>query len=268
MKSTVRPGQGWVDIHCHLVPQIDDGASSVAESLEMAWMAVEEGIDTIVVTPHQLGNFGRNSATQIRQATQQLQSILDEQRVPLHVLPGADVRVEADLVAQVRTGEVMTLADHGRHLLLELPHEMYFDLLPLVRQLERIGIQSILSHPERNMGLLARPNLVSTLVEAGCLMQVTCGSLTGTFGPASQEMSEVMLQQGWVHFLATDAHGSQARRPRMRQAFDKVAQISGKEIAERLCRDNPRAVAIGEKVTAGTIEQRRRRRSWFGRQVA
>jgi protein-tyrosine phosphatase len=152
-------------------------------------------------------------------------------------------------------------------LLLELPHELYFDLLPLVCQLQRIGIQSILSHPERNHGLLAHPEIVGKLVEHGCLMQVTCGSLLGTFGKPAQRMAEAMIKSGDAHILATDAHGSQARRPRMAAAFQRATELAGMEIAKRICCLNPALVAAGQAVAGGRI-QSSRRRSWFGRQAA
>src|SRR5689334_3371145 len=119
-----QPGP-FVDIHCHLVPGIDDGAQNWDDTLAMARMASEDGIGTIVVTPHQLGSYRCNVGDEIRRRTAELQSVLDEHHIDLQVLPGGDVRIESDLVSLVRQGEVMSLADHRKHVLLELPHEMY-----------------------------------------------------------------------------------------------------------------------------------------------
>jgi protein-tyrosine phosphatase len=134
--------------------------------------------------------------------------------------------------------------------LLELPHELYFPLDDVLESLRRAGFVGILSHPERNQGLLKQPRLIPPLVDRGCLMQVTCGSLLGTFGPASQQMSEWLLEQGLVHFLATDAHGHNARRPLMKHAFERAKQILGEELAVDLCCRNPAAVAAGEDVAS------------------
>jgi protein-tyrosine phosphatase len=103
----------------------------------------------------------------------------------------------------------------------------------------------ILSHPERNQGLIKQPHLTESLVDQGCLMQVTCGSLMGTFGVASRKMAEWMLEQGLVHFLATDAHSPTARRPLMMRAFQRTKDIVGEEVAVDLCCRNPAAVAEG-----------------------
>lgn len=259
----------FVDIHCHLLPGIDDGAKSWDESLEMARMAVEDGITTIITTPHQLGGFARNLGNEIRKQTKALQALLDQERIPLQVLPGGDVRIEDSLLPGLRSGEVMSLADHRKHVLLELPHELYFDLKPVLTGLRQQGIQGILSHPERNQGLLARPGLVKELVDVGCLMQVTAGSLLGTFGPPSQAMAEAMLRDGHVHFLATDAHGPKARRPLIHRAFTRAWELVGRAAAEEMCSVNPAAVAAGRQVTPGARSARgeaapKKSRSWFG----
>ena len=201
----------FVDIHCHLVPGIDDGAKSWEDSVAMAEMAVADGIETIIVTPHQLGTYTHNSGAEIRRRTTELQVQLDSHHIPLQVLPGGDVRIDDGMFAGLRSGEVMTLGAHRRHVLLELPHEMYFPLERVLDGLAQLGMVGVLSHPERNQGLLKQPEIVETRVDYGCLLQVTAGSLMGTFGPGCQSMSEWMLEEGFVDFLATDAHLSRNR---------------------------------------------------------
>lgn len=253
-----------VDIHCHLLPRIDDGAKSWDESLAMAEIAVSEGIVTSIVTPHQMGTFSHNRGDKIRSLTAELQQLLDNRGVALRVLPGADVRVEPGLVPALQSGEVLTLADKRRHVLLELPHELYMPLEDVLARLERAGMVGILSHPERNQGLISRPELVETLVQRGCLMQVTAGSLLGTFGPQSQTMAEWMIQRGLAQFLATDAHGPKSRRPHMQRAYERVAQLSDLEQADQICSRNPAAVVVGESVAIQLRQtQRRRLASWF-----
>ncbi len=252
----------FADIHCHLLPSIDDGATDLETSLAMAEMAVADGIHTIVVTPHQLGSFGHNTGDQIRGLTQELQQILDSEGIPLEILPGADVRIEEGMIEKLVSGEVLTLGDHRRHVLLELPHEMYFPLDNLLTELDRKGIIGILSHPERNAGLLRDPHLLLPLVDRGCLMQVTAGSLMGTFGSRSQELAEWMLEQGLVHFIATDAHGVKSRRPLMQRAYERVAEILDDATAGDLCSINPELVARGKQVAGGV--RSKPRRGWAG----
>ena len=157
----------------------------------MAEMAVADGIGTIVATPHQLGSHAKNSGDTIRAATVRFQQFLDGRRLPLRVLPGADVRIEPDLLPRIRRGEVLTLADRRRHVLLELPHDVYVPLERLLAELASAGLVGILSHPERNLGILNQPGVLRPLVERGCLLQVTAGSLTGAFGSADSEVHRV-----------------------------------------------------------------------------
>jgi protein-tyrosine phosphatase len=257
----------FVDIHCHLLPGIDDGAKDWRDTLAMARMAAADGFDTIVATPHQLGNWPQNTGDDIRHLTAQVQNVLREQKIPITLLAGGDVRIEPDLIAKIRRGEVMTLADRGRHVLLELPHELYVPLDRLLAELRAAGLVGILSHPERNQGILARPDVLGPLVRAGCLMQVTAGSLAGAFGIDIAKFSEWMVVEGLVHFLATDAHSSRARRPIMSRAFERAAQLVGERRAIELCCSNPARIAAGEDVRARiqrTKQVRPGLTGWFG----
>lgn len=226
----------------------------------MAEMAADDGIETIVVTPHQLGNYAHNSGDLIRQKTRELQQQLDDHAIPLRVLPGADVRIDDGMIGLLRRGEVLTLADQGKHVLLELPHEMYFPLEPVLDALTQAGMVGILSHPERNQGLLKDPRIVESLVDYGCLMQVTAGSLMGTFGPHCQEMAEWMVEERLTHFLATDAHGPRSRRPLIARACVRASELTDDETAVDLCYRNPAAVVAGSDVE---IQASRRAKSGF-----
>lgn len=254
----------FVDIHCHLLPAIDDGSSSLQESLAMARMAVGDGIKTIIATPHQLGTFVENHGDDIRRRVAELQAELDVEDIPLRVLPGGDVRIEDGMIAGLRSGEVMSLGDHRKHVLLELPHELYMPLEPVLAQLAKIGMIGILSHPERNQGILRQPELLKPLVDGGCLMQVTANSLIGAFGPTPQVLAEQMVSDGLVHFMASDAHNLKSRRPKLGRAFNRVAELAGQELAIELCCTNPARVAAGKSVKPGRRKVSRPRRTWFG----
>jgi protein-tyrosine phosphatase len=255
----------FVDIHCHILPGIDDGATDWDESLGMAELAASDGTSTIIATPHQLGGFGHNRGDAIRRSVKELHQRLTAAGVPLTVLPGADVRVEEQLVERLLSGEVLTLGDHGRHVLLELPHELYLPLEPLIERLSRRNIAAILSHPERNQGILRRPEMLAPLVNAGCLMQITAGSLCGAFGADCQQLTESMSGSGLVHFVATDGHGARSRRPLMSRAFERVSQLAGLDMAVELCSGNPARVAAGQPVQSGRRSSQANRRRWWSK---
>ena len=249
--TALEPRPPLVDIHCHVLAGFDDGAADADESLAMARLAAADGIASVVATPHQLGSFRKNRGEAIRRAVAALGERLAGHGVALRVFAGAEVRIEPDLAPKIRDGEVLTLADQGRHVLLELPHEVYLPVEPVLEQLHAAGLAGILAHPERNLGILHRPKVLERLADAGCLMQLTAGSLAGTFGPQVQGLAERLLLEGYVHFVATDAHSAQTRRPMLRRAWDRVAQLGGLPTACELCCGNPASVVAGRQVLPG-----------------
>lgn len=257
----------FVDIHCHLLPGIDDGARDWEESLAMAQLAADDGTTTVVATPHQLGSFAQNRGSEIRRLVAELQTRLTAAGIPLTVLPGADVRIEPDMFDRLASGDVLTLGDHRRHVLLELPHDLYLPLEPIVATLARRQMVGILSHPERNEGIMRCPEVVGPLVESGCLLQITAGSLCGAFGDECRSLAEWLIGEGFAHFVATDAHGVRSRRPLMHRAFERVAELTDDHTATDLCCTNPAAVAAGQGVRPGRRPVARRKAKWFTRKA-
>ena len=250
--------QAFVDIHCHMLPGVDDGARDLEDALAMARVAVDDGITHMVLTPHQLGSFDHNEGDDLRRRAQALKEALAAAEIPLCVLPGAEARIEEGLVDQVRSGRVLTLGDHGRHVLLELPHDIYFPIDTLLEQFALLGITAILAHPERNGGILQKPQIVSQLVEAGCLMQVTAGSLVGTWGSHCQRLAHRMLIDGLVHFVSTDAHGPRKRRPLLGRAFDHARKLVGDHACAAMFYENPMRALLGQPVPSGRLASERR----------
>jgi protein-tyrosine phosphatase len=246
----------FIDIHCHILPALDDGPAGWDESLAMAEMAVADGIAAIVATPHQLGNYSHNSAEMIRVQTAKLQHILHQHEIDLQLLPGADVRIDPELPSKIKNGEVLTLADHRRYVLLELPHEVYIPLDHFLADLRSAGLVGILSHPERNQGIINQPNILTNLIEQGCLLQLTAGSLLGRFGSKIQKFSTSLIQHGIIDFIATDAHGIKSRPPLLKHAFDRVVQLAGYETAVNIFHRNPLHIISGKDIVL-PVDKRR-----------
>lgn len=208
----------------------------------MAKIAAADGIGTVVVTPHQLGGYPNNTPAIIRERTARLQQLLVQQGIEIRLLPGADVRIEPELVGKIQADEVLTVADRGRHVLLELPHEIYIPLDGLLQELRFAGLIGILSHPERNRGILNQPNVLRRLHDQGCWFQITAGSLLGKFGLPVQKFSEWMVKQNLAHIISTDAHGPRSRMPVLGKAFQQVIPWIGQSKAIDLCCRNPASV--------------------------
>lgn len=247
----------FADIHCHIVPGIDDGSANLAQSLAMARMAEADGTKSLVATPHQLGANSHVSAEAIRQGVADLQNALNAEGIGVSVLPGADVRIEPELPKLVRQGKVLTLADRGKHVLLELPHETYFPLDTLLAALDRQGLVGILSHPERNRGIIKNPDVMWDVVEAGGLLQITAASLTGAFGRSPQKIAEMCVEERLIHFIASDAHDTQNRPFGMRQAYDTIIEMADEGLANLVCCENPARVFEGDDVEGGFARKRR-----------
>jgi protein-tyrosine phosphatase len=238
-----------VDIHCHCLPCVDDGPGTMMEALALCRALVEDGITTVVATPHQLGRYhGRNEGAAVREAVAALNRSLMMEEVPLRVLPGADVRIDERMDRLLNEDRVLTLADCGVYLLLELPPETLIDPSPLLRRLIDRGIHPIITHPERHRGLVGRPDLLRTWVESGAAVQLTAGSFSGDFGPEAQRAAWYWLETGQAALVATDAHHHRRRPPRMTEAIRRIARRLGEEVAGRVCAHNPWRVLNGSEL--------------------
>ena len=195
-----------IDLHCHILPGIDDGATDLSVSIEMAKSFVADGVAVVACTPHILPGLYANSGPQIRAATAKLQRTLHNEGIALRLITGADNHITPNFVAELRSGHLLSLAD-TRYVLVEPPHhvvpprmeDLFFNLLVA-------GYVPILTHPERLSWIESHYPMIERLVHAGVWMQLTAGSLAGTFGRRAKYWSERMLDEGCVHILATDAH--------------------------------------------------------------
>jgi protein-tyrosine phosphatase len=259
----------FVDIHCHILPGIDDGAKHWDDALAMARLAADDGTTTIVATPHQLGSWSKNRGDEVRQLVAECNERIAAEKIPLTVLAGGEIRIEPALIEQLVTGELVTLGDHRRHVLLELPHELYFPLDGLMDELAARRITVVLAHPERNEGILRQPDFAVDLVDTGCLMQLTAGSLCGTMGPHVEEMAEWMIAEGLIHIVSTDGHGPRTRRPLMGRAHERICELADVATADDLCGRAPARIAAGRSVITGRRTIRRHRRaSWWSRRAS
>ncbi|MDP6381158.1 MAG: hypothetical protein QF662_07420, partial [Phycisphaerae bacterium] len=148
------------DIHCHLLPGLDDGPKDHREAVALARTLVDQGIDTVVATPHQLGRYEFNHAELILGRLRQFNELLQREDVHLRVVPGADVRVDERLVNLIREHKVLTLNNGGRYLLLEMPHETRIEARGMINSLMQLGIRPIISHPERHRPAQQHPEMV------------------------------------------------------------------------------------------------------------
>jgi protein-tyrosine phosphatase len=231
-----------IDLHCHLLPGIDDGSKDLAMSLAMARMASSEGISAIACTPHILPGVYNNSGPAIRSAVARLAESIAEADIPISLVTGADVHIAPDLNIQLSDGRALTLND-SRYLLLEPPHHVLPPRLEdLIFGLQAAGYVPILTHPERLSWVEGHYDLIRRLVSSSVLMQITAGSVMGRFGRRPRYWAERMLDEGLCHLLATDAHNTEQRAPRMADAREFVARRLGDDEAINLVLRRPQGI--------------------------
>jgi protein-tyrosine phosphatase len=243
-----------VDIHCHCLPGLDDGPASIDEAISLCEALVHDGITSVIATPHQLGRYDRrNSAEQIRQAINQLTEELRRNGIPLEIFAGGDVRVDERLPRLLELGEVGTVADAGAHLLLELPHEIFVNPLPVIDLLRKRGVQAIMTHPERHHYLPSAGRWAYDWIEHGAVLQITAGSLLREFGNRAYESAWRLVSSGMASLVASDAHDVRRRAPRMSDAINVLTGQLGSETARLLTIDNPLRVLNGQALEAPQV---------------
>lgn len=250
-----RPPGGMVDLHCHLLPGIDDGSRHLEQSLNMARLAVADGIVIVTATPHHLNGVFRNPAGAVREHYAAFTQALREQGIALDLRLGAECHLVPELPAALRAGTALTIADRRKAVLVELPvHSVPMGAVNILEEIIAQGLQPVIAHPERNRTLAESSDLLMEWVEMGCLAQVTAQSCTGQFGSQIQSVARRMIRDGLIHVMASDAHRDRRRIPQLSAGRDTVGQWFSPELARLLTEDAPRALADGERVPTEEIQ--------------
>jgi protein-tyrosine phosphatase len=261
-----------IDLHCHILYGLDDGPATIEESVQMCRMGYADGVRTVVATPHTLNESYQNDRLTILSKVQELKEALKQcglrnsefgvenlrSEISFHsalrtphsefeVLPGSDVHFCNELLSRLDQGWVTTVGDGKRFLIIELPpHTMPPRGEDLLFQLMARGIVPIISHPERHLWIMQRPERYYEMVRMGCLGQVTAMSLTGGFGPKIRRFAQKLLKKRLFHIIASDAHGINGRRPSLTLAIKEAERIIGKEVAQKMVNEYPRAILEGK----------------------
>lgn len=240
-----------IDTHCHLLPKLDDGPSNWAESLDLVKLLVKDGITSVIATPHQLGMFDNAHAIDtIRLYTDDLNTRLKEAGVNLMVYPGAEVRVDMRIGRMLSEGRLVTLADQGKMLLLELPSDVLIDITGLIKDLKKKGLTTVIAHAERLLYLQSNPGMLSNWREAGVEIQITAAGLLGDWGSKVSHHAWQLVLQGHASLLSTDAHDNGIRRPRLQEAAAAVSAKLGGHITHRLTVENPQNIIDGKELVS------------------
>lgn len=216
-----------IDIHCHILPNIDDGAIDIEESIAMAMLAVNEGIRTIIATPHHKNGSYENTKQSIIQKVHELNQVLQQEGIPVDILPGQETRIYGEMLEDFSNGDIMTL-NGTQYLFVELPSShipRYTEQLLFDIQMK--GLSPIIVHPERNQEIIERPERLYQLVKKGALTQVTASSIAGYFGKNIKKFSLQLIDANLTHFVSSDAHNLTRRSFKMAEAFEVIEKRYG-----------------------------------------
>ena len=237
-----------IDIHSHILPNMDDGASSWEISLKMCQQASEDGIKTIVATPHILNGVYDNRPKDIEEKVKILNQKIKEINLPLQVLPGSEVHLSADIIEKLKKQEILTL-NKSNYILLEFPHtQIPLHIEEILFQIQIMGITPILSHVERNLKFQQKPSLLSQLIQKGSLAQITAASLCGFFGPIIKKFTQKLLANDLIYCIASDAHSDSksGRNAILSKALAEASKIIGHQAALNLVHSNPQKIIMNQ----------------------
>lgn len=231
-----------IDLHCHFLPNVDDGPGCVNEAVALAEAAVADGIDLSVLTPHIHPRRYENTRTTLEQRFHAFRHVLEIKHIPLRLQLGAEVRLSPESLSLIREDDVPFLGtvQDFRILLMEFPHQT----IPVgsemfVRTLLDMKIRPLIAHPERNKSIMQTPERIRPFVDMGCWLQLTAGSIVGRFGDIARRAAHYLLEHELVWVIATDAHNLEHRPPMLREGRDAVAALLGERMAHRMVRERP-----------------------------
>lgn len=252
-----------IDMHNHMLPGLDDGATDWEKSMAMAGIAFEDGIRGIVCTPHWVPGKYENKRNEILAAVAELKKHLAEKEIGLEIYPGAELRLDIRIPEKVKAGELMTVNDSGAYVLVELPEESIPENLEdFFWHLALKNIKPILSHVERHPLLQKNPERLFRLVEMGIVTQITAASLLEGFTPQIRDFAFELLEHRLAHILVTDCHGMHVRNPKLSEGYEVVKNLMGKVTADKMVYDVPRAIIAGKEIfTDDPIPFKKRK--WF-----
>jgi protein-tyrosine phosphatase len=228
------------DIHCHILPGVDDGPAGIEQSLALARALVADGVGQVFATPHYITRTAwALPADQVRQKVDELQAVLQEHGIPLTLHPGMEIALHQHLIKELKQNKLQPLGD-SNYYLLEFPFQPFRDdLLDTLLSFQNYGKIVIVAHPERVPVFQRTTESLFRLIEQGVLTQVNIGSLLGLFGKKAQTTALQLLECDAIHFVASDAHGPEARRPPTGKEWLQLEKILGPVRTRALCIDNP-----------------------------
>ena len=237
-----------IDTHCHIVPNVDDGAKNLEDALEMAKIAYSEGIRKIINTSHYHPNFEYIKGKELFECIKEFNNTLKENNIDIEVFIGNELYYSEDIIDIIEQKEFYTL-NNSKYLLIEFPPIRFpKNLVDIIYEIKIRGYIPILAHVERYKEVQENINLIYECINEGALIQVNASSIMGKNRKEAEKTSKILLDNNMVHFIATDAHSSERRRPLIKETYNYVVDKYGDKFAEILFIENPSKVIEDEDI--------------------
>lgn len=237
-----------IDIHCHILPEIDDGAKTIEESIMMARIASEEGIKKIISTSHYHPDSKFIMGKELENKVENLNEILRENNIDLEVYIGNELYYTVDLMSRLDELDFYTL-NNSKYILIEFsPIKFPDNLTDIIYEFKLKGYIPVLAHIERYDNIIENPNLVYEYINEGALIQVNASSIVGKNGKEIKRLCDILLECDMVHFVGTDAHGSDKRRPLVKDAYYYAEKKIGLRRAKKIFFSNPENMLKNDEI--------------------
>ena len=244
-----------IDIHCHILPGLDDGPSNMEKAVDMALAAVRSGTSRIIASPHFKNGVFEVSPAMVRASVKMFTRVLEKKKIPLEVLPGAENRISPDSCALLDQGELLPLGS-SRYYLFELPDIFIKQgIIMVLRQLRQREVIPIIAHPERNRTILRHPEMIREFLFENALFQITGKSMTGENGKHCFKIARDMVKEGQAHFVASDGHNIRHRPPCLGNAVKAVKKAGGEKAVRTIFEENPAKIVGGSARDNATGKQ-------------
>lgn len=234
------------DLHCHIIPGIDDGAATLEDALALLRLAQAQGVTHMVATPHIHAGFFDNTPTIIQSGLLELQTAAKAADIAVSLAAAAELRIGVEILPMLKNGTVPILGHYQQQpvVLLEMPHShLPAGFENILTFINRLDYRVMIAHPERNRDLLAKPDRIAQLQRFGCLFQLTASSIVGAMGEGPQQLAAYYLEKGFATVVASDCHSVKRRPPLMADAFEFIRSEYSEQLAHSLCIEQPAAIA-------------------------
>jgi protein-tyrosine phosphatase len=251
-----------IDIHAHIIPDVDDGAESMEDSIAMLRKSAASGVNTIVATPHLLPGSYMISTDRQNEILLELKNLVVELNIPIEILPGRECYLTPEIFEFEKDLHKLTINSAGKYILVELPfHDTPDYVYQIIFDFQMKGITPIIAHPERYHDVIYNPNFVRTFIEKDCLIQVNIGSVLGKYGSEVKKTSQILLENRMAHIIASDMHTSHSTP--LGSGSDAISEIVGNEESRNLLYRRPKALIEGRALAIPEpLDYRPKRNLW------